>query len=456
MKTVLRLPYGFGRAHMGDGKFTRAEPVFDVRMLDDEGNNVTDAYPSQVRFGPELYRFLRQLVPAIAARRGEDNVFEGIVDRRPSNVKEQYAYYGVGGVNPLTGTLNPGLGLMGFGDNPHPNGFGANAGKNMGDVLYVRKANAPSPIPTKDRSGVLTNILNGSQDFNPFFAPVHKFVDPDYDPKNDPEGKGPRPTDVWVPRKDPATGHVMTRPDGSKVWMPVPRTQPLPIYNFSHPKWEEDPEAAWDMVRDAETLRDWKGHGIANASANFEGETRMSKRSGEPFPYDFYENNLKVAATPGYYDDDPGLRDAYEKLKAYRLGKKWDSVRRAREDDVAGYQDGLREAAEAKKASATVANDEGGETSFMGRNGGTSGLRNRYRGVINAMLKSQNFADRLSNMGVTKDDRPKMLDMIMRQPDKYNKYANDDAKMLVILDDYGKERGDADRRGNIVSGVSGL
>lgn len=463
MKTVLHLPYGFGRSAIGKYAFNRAQPVFNVKMLDDEGGNISDAYPSSVRFGPELYRFLRQVVPAIAARRGEDNVFEGIVDPRPQNIKDQYAYYGWYGENPITHRPNPGYGLVGFGNDPNPGnmvtGSGSimhDLGKSTGSIENVVKLAAPSLIPSKNKSQVLTNILNGAQDFNPFFAPVHKYVDPDYDPNNDPDGKGPRPTDRWVPRRDPVTGMPMYNDQGKQLWMPVPRVQLLPIYNFSHPKWEEDPEAAWDMVKDLESLKDWKNHGIAPAYSDFKGETHMSKRSGEPFPYDFYEQNMKVASTPGYYDDDPDLQDALDKLKQYQLDRKWKGIYAAREADVDAYQQEKVVEAAQSKAKGMVSNANGGESDLTGKKGDMSQVRNRYRGVINVMLKNPNFADRLSGMGVSSGDRIPMLDMIMKQPDKYNKYQDDNAKMLVILDDYGKERDAVDRRNNIVSGVSGL
>lgn len=438
MKTVVTLPYGYGRAYSGIDRFEKAAPTFNVDIYDDTGNRITDPYPSKVEMGPDMYRFLKRTVPELSARHGENNIFEGKVENIPHKVKELYAYYGFGN-NPLSMynlQENKGVGLIGFGNTETPTqSFGKDA-SGHDNFLYARKLDAPSPRGSNSRSAILTNILNDSMDFNPLFAPLYNYKDPEYVASNDPEGKGPRPTDHWVPRIDPNTGAFMLNSEGKPVWMPIPLTQDLPIYNFSHPMWDTDPAKAWELIHDPSSALNWKSWGKAPTFADYTGKTSTTAK-GAIRPRDYYLANLKIAGRPGYFED-LNKEDLHQALRQYISDEKIANRNATIEEDVADYQKEQQELKEKKLARSLITNATGEQHQLIGRKGGMSGVRDVYNGLLRHMYKDPSFETKLNQMGIDKEDKKDILDFIMQHPEKYNSVQDYGARTLLILDDFAK------------------
>ena len=430
MKVKVTLPQGYGRSHLGSDSFVRSEPTFNVEAFGDDGGRVQDPYPSSVKMGPEMYEFLSRIMPAIAARRGEDLSYNGVVQSRPRSNKERFAYYGFG-INPLTNRQNEGVGLIGYGDVEHPpvSRFGTQPASGKPNHLYTMRLDAPSPHGSNSRSSVLTNILNDSWDFSPLLAPLYDFQDPDYDPDNDPDKKGPKLTDHWVPRNNP-DGTAMFTPEGKRVWMPIPLVQDLPIYNMKHPMWGEDPERAWNLVNDIPSAYDWRGWGKAPSFANFRGETSRTD-SGAIRPRDYLLENTKMADRPGYFVGVPHIKgDRHENLRDIKHERKADKIKAAhgRESDRIAQEKGLEDMSGAKR-------------------------RQYYRALVGKMFFDQ-YKPILEARGVTPEEKNDVIRFAKDSGfDKYNKLPDDESKMIVILDDYVKDKAMRDSVKNIAGAV---
>lgn len=429
MKARVELPYGYGRAFYDNtGRFEKAAPEFNVNVFDDEGVQITDPYPSKVMFGPDMYNLMNVILPGIAARRNEDLTYEGVVNKRPRVFPDEFAYYGIG-KNPLTGVENYGVGLIGFGDTEVPkHSFGVDyAGRD--NFLYSKKIKDAYTEDASDyKSKLLTNILNDSQDFSMLFGPKYKFTDLDYDPKNDPEGKGPRPTDNWVPVYLPEVGGILHRRDSKKTFIPIPLTQNLPIYNFAHPMWQQNPEAAWTMLDDPNMLLNWKQWGIAPTYSDVYGNTTKTKTKGVIKPLNYLLQNLKMAARKGYFEDYPdikeGAEDRYKDLKREYF---WNRVNDAREEQVKEWQ----KEQEDKK----IADDKAAATEAKRHGSNRKAIKDDLRFFLK---KNEELA---AAQGISKEDLPAALEVYLANPDMFDAIDDKETRILMIFQALKNKRG---------------
>lgn len=508
MKVKVRLPGDYGRAFAGKDRFVKSEPVFDIEAYDDRGNRVQDPYPAKVRMGPDMYELLSYIMPSLAARRGEDLTYEGKVEQKPRKTKAKYAYYGLGR-NPETGLDNDGIGLIGYGDTDIPNisKFGYLNG--TPNYMYSRLLAAPSPLGSNSRSQVLTNILNDSWDFNPLLGPLYEYTDLDYDEAADLEGKGPKPTDNWVPRVDPVNGGFMRREDGSVVFMPIPLVQNLPIYNLKHPAWREAAVKGWNLVNDPVSYMDWASWGKAPSYADYTGRTSKTDKEEKLRELDYLLYNMKLAETPGYfesypefaskfsgdvgthheYDDfinqglekfddsneedrkkkqqiiDERKKQVAEKIAAARRDALHEKVRdikgqRSVEKIAAAREDATKELEKEhaekmdKKAAEDLKNyskthlrpEEQIKTSVKN-------MKNFYRALVGKAFMPDS-AKLLETRGITPEEKNDVIKFAKNQGfEKYNKIPDNETKMIYILDDYAKNKQDNDTFSNIVAGV---
>lgn len=451
MKVKVTLPHGYGRSFLGKNDkgvltFARSMPTFNFEAFDDEGNRLQEAYPSTAKMGPEMYRMLSQILPAIAARHNEGLTYEGKVEQKPRKAKELYAYYGFGD-NPLSayGPIeNQGVGLIGFGETPSPKtSFGKDyAGHD--NFLYSKKLDAPSPLGSNSRSKVLTNILNDSWDFNPLLGPEYEFTDTNYDPDNDPEGKGPIPTDHWVPRKDPVTGELMYKDDGRLKFMPVPLVQNLPIYNLKHPAYEEDENAAWDLVNDIDSAMNWQKWGKTPSYADYTGLTSKTEK-GDQRVLDYLLYNSRLADKPGYFENWPGLKsNAHENLLNVKGQRSIEKLNDARNEVIAEMEKEQNEK-RAQQFAKTHMSENGRKMS-----GGD--MQKIYKSMFHHL--SQDNPEMFTSRGLDPSEKNAIVKFAKSQGfDKYNRLPSDEAKMIVILDDYKKNKDSQLTQSNILSGV---
>ena len=518
MKVKVTLPRGYGRAYSGADRFEKSAPTFDVEAFDDMGNAIQDAYPSRVTMGPEMYNFLTRIMPRLAARRGEDLNYEGIVEsnRKLPNAPK-YAYYGFGN-NPL-GLENTGIGLIGFGDTitpgagsfqfvrdgagnkewkyvPTHNGFGVDPVTKIPNFVYSRLLDAPSPNGLSTKSEVLTNILNDSWDFSPLLAPLFPYTDLEYNKDNDPDKKGPRPTDHWVPKlkaeaeahrgkynvstkNGPVTktGNITNLDDRKMQWIPIPLVQDMPIYNLKHPMWEENPEAAWNLVHDPASALNWKEWGTAPSYADYTGLTSATE-GGEVRPRDYLLYNSRMAQKPGYFEDFPNIKTTFEKNKEgvyEQQGKDFsDFKKNAHENfrDVKGQRSVEKLQREHEEASKEFEEahlkDMQQKTFDAAKNFNKNHLRpddamvNRasnkdmkafYRALVGKAFFDQN-KPLLEARGITPEEKNAIYHYAKDQGwEKYNKMPDDETKMIYILDDYAKNKKDREQQDNILAGV---
>lgn len=454
MKAVVTLPYGYGRAYSGKDKFVKSAPTFNVEVFGDDGNRIQEAYPSAVQMGPDMYKFLSKIMPALAARRNEDLTYEGKVVVKPRKAKERYAYYGFGH-NPLSKfpiSENQGVGLIGFGDTPVPNytlNRDLNSSANQDSFLYSAKLDAPSPHGSNSRSKVLTNILNDSWDFSPLLAPLYKYTDPEYNEKDDIEGKGPRPTDHWVPRVDPATGKPILKEDGSYSWMPIPLVQDMPIYNLKHPMWSESPEAAWNMINDTKSALDWHHWNKAPSYADYTGATARTDK-GDIRPRDYLMTNLKLAKRPGYFEDYADLdlkSNAYSNFLDAKGQRSIEDINEAREQAIKEFeQDKLAEDQQRHNERFYRPDDS--------RHTGLDKQGKYYKSLIHNGLLNPEVLNQFAG-DISHDDEKAVKKFIMRPGSfsKYNQIGDDESKLIAILSDYSKDKKNKDSQQNILSGV---
>lgn len=511
MKVKVTLPKGYGRAYAGVDRFEKSIPTFNVMAFDNNGNRIQEPYPTRVKMGPDMYEFLSYIMPRLAARQGEDLNYEGVVEEnRDYKPKHKYIYYGYGS-NPFSvgGVDNYPLGPIGYGDEERPKNIGAFGYLNgKPNYLYSLLADAPSPHGSNTRSQVLTNILNDSWDFSPLLGPLYQYKDMEYDAANDLEEKGPRPTDHWVPRIDPKTGEFMRRDDGSIIFVPIPLVQSLPIYNFKHPKWEENPYEAWDMIKDPKTAMDWKLWNKAPSFADYTGKASRTDKKEKLRPMDYLLYNMKLAERPGYFEDYPefsskfsGNVDDYheyddfinqgfekfddnneeDKLKKQQIiderkkqvADKITAARRAAMHenirDIKG-QRFVEKTSEARKEAAKQFEDahlkEMQQKTFDDAKNyykshvheGDTKARNKdiksfYRALVGKAFFDQN-RPLLEARGITPEEKNAVYHYAKDQGwEKYNKIPDDETKMIFILDDYTKNKKDREQQDNILAGI---
>lgn len=445
MRVKVKLPYGYGRAFFGKDKygkpmFTVSRPRFQIlSALKDDGSFLPDSVyiPKSIEMGPEMYQFLNYM-PNVAARENEDLHYDAEVEPRPrKNVDDTYAYYGFGN-NPdaIGNTENNGLGLIGYGKTQVPRG------SLFDTFVYSKKLDTPSPNGENKKSAVLSNILNNSWDFNPLLGPLYEFTDTSYDPNNDPENKGPKPTDHWVPYiKD---GKFVFRPDGTQVFRPVPLVQSLPIYNFKHPMYKEDADRAWQLVHDVPSALDWSSWGAAPSYADYNGLINTNKK-GDPKVLDYLLANSKLAAKEGYFEDWPDIKkDAYQKVRDVKGLRSVEKLKAAREKDI----DDLKKEQDKARIILHSKNHMTEDGAKMSR----EDMKEAYRRMF--FLFAKNHPEVLVAHGVDPSEKNKVAKFVREQGfGKYNVLPSDDAKMLVILDDYKKHKDEEATQSNILDGV---
>lgn len=480
MKVKVTLPKGYGRAYAGADRFEKSIPTFNVMAFDNNGNAVQEPYPTRVKMGPEMYDFLSRIMPRLAARHGEDLNYEGIVeenrDRKP---KHKYIYYGYGN-NPFSvgGTDNYPIGPIGYGDEERPKNIGTFGYINgKPNYLYSLLADAPSPLGLETKSQVLTNILNDSWDFSPLLAPIYKFKDMEYDPENDPDEKGPRPTDHWVPRFD-ESGKAMINPEtGKPIWMPIPLVQDMPIYNLKYPLWEENPEAAWSLIHDPTSAIDWKTWNKAPSYADYTGMTSRTE-GGEIRPRDYLLANSRLAEKPGYFEDYPELKPSYAKDKAgvyttedkdfsgfknnahenlrdVKGQRSVEKINEAHEEESKKFEDAHLKEMQQKAfddAKNFNKNHLRPEDAMVNR-ASNKDMKAFYRAVVGKAFFDQN-KPLLEVRGITPEEKNAVYHYAKDQGwEKYNKIPDDETKMIYILDDYAKNKKDREQQDNILAGV---
>ena len=228
----------------------------------------------------------------------------------------------------------------------------------------------------------------------------------------------------------------MLNSEGKPVWMPIPLTQDLPIYNFSHPMWDTDPAKAWGLIHDPSSALNWKSWGKAPTFADYTGKTSMTAK-GAIRPRDYYLANLKIAGRPGYFED-LNKEDLHQALRQYIHDEKIANRNAAIEEDVADYQKEQQELKEKKLARSLITNSAGEQHQLIGRKGGMSGVRDVYNGLLRHMYKDPSFETKLNQMCIDKEDKKDILDFIMQHPEKYNSVQDYDERTLLILDDFAK------------------
>lgn len=492
MKVNVRLPMGYGRAYNGSKGFVKASPTFEIEAFDDMGNRITDPYPSKVKFGPEMYNLLKKILPGIAASHNEDLHYNGDVEvQKQGRLKQpqKYAYYGLGR-NPLTNTENNGVGLIGYGDTETP---AKESGTPISGFLYSM-LNKEEPVRTPkgsiSRSAVLTNILNDSQDFSPLFAPIYDYTDLSYDPRlktdrqlvkeelarrkggnisdflNTPQAitsdeindfiskYNPRITDNFVPRIDPNTGGPMKRPDGRRVFVPIPLVQDMPIYNFNHPMWEKDPEAAWDLVNE-QTKDYWEHWGTSPRYADYTGLTAIDDNYNSKMR-DYFETNAKLAGRPGYFEYAPDAknrgREAFRDSKHNKHADRYVAARKqkAESEQMERDSDRLRKSQEAFAKNHIAS--EGSDRKDKYKNSLERGQF--YNAVVHHIFdEGSDSASIAKDLGVTPDDEKAMKRFAKDNMMKYNQIDSDDVKRLIILKDFVKSKSEGNTQSNIINGV---
>ena len=446
MKVKVRLPGDYGRAFAGKDRFVKSEPVFDIEAFDDRGNRVQDPYPAKVKMGPDMYELLSYIMPSLAARRGEDLTYEGKVEQKPRKTKARYAYYGLGR-NPETGLDNDGIGLIGYGDTDIPNISKLGYLNGTPNYMYSRLLTAPSPLGSNSRSQVLTNILNDSWDFNPLLGPLYEYTDLDYDEAADLAGKGPKPTDNWVPRTDPVNGGLMRRKDGSVVFMPIPLVQNLPIYNLKHPAWREAAEKGWNLVNDPASYMDWASWGKAPSYADYTGHTSKTDKEEKLRELDYLLYNMKLADTPGYFENFPELKSgAHENVRDIKGQRSVEKIAAAREKAAKEFEKDHAEEMQKHFDKTHLRPEDEFKTSVKN-------MKQFYRALVGKAFMPDN-SKLLETRGITPEEKNDVIKFAKNQGfDKYNKIPDNETKMIYILDDYSKNKKNNDTISNIVAGI---
>lgn len=519
MKVKVTLPGGYDRSYLDKkkGSFYKSAPAFGIDMFDDEGKNISDPYPHIVQMGPEMYEFLSKIAPGIAARRNEDLTYEGNVMQKPRTSKAQYEYYGLNPkfeVGEGSRELSPGkVGLIGYGDEEVPSDlsqFGTDPFTGANNYLYSKMIK-PAQVGALSKSKILSNILNDSWDFSPLFAPYYAYKDPKYDSRvkdnkdlarkllaarkgleiaedgrlyrmDNSKGRfgervyqpdfsiseikdfmqnyKPRTSDFTVRRYD-SQGRPMFTKEGKPWYMSIPRTQDLPIYNFKHPAWGNDPEAAWNMVNEPADLLTWEKWGTAPSFADYSGKTSKTDTKGIIRERDYAKANRKIAATPGYFEDawdtDTKKKAVAEEAKLndkdYKAEQKSIARQQALQDEVnaEGLEEKNKKAREEQAENKQASHKLSSESGYVNK----ADQKQYYRSLARKLFDENKYpeiAEQAKRYGLSRDDWNDLFKYIRSQGfEKYNKMDNEEEKMLNMLKDYAKS-GNTDVS-NILKGV---
>ena len=330
MKVRFHLPFDYPKFDP-NVDYQKKVPVFDISATDDDGNPIPEL-SRRIPFGPEFYDFVTKKLPAMAGHYGVPIPIGDVGERpiiNPEAVKHlpKYAYFGYGPLNSLLNTAGepyyPGtVNLMDFSDKEYPTGPGqkylyarptvpkyTTDGKgavfsddSAGDLFGTNLTKAEAMERAADRvrdvamkkSDRLTNILRESMDFSPLFGGTVPYRD---------EEDEKAISDVWIPIRD-ANGNPKLNKEGKPIWIPAPQIRELPIYNFNHPMWGQNPKAAWDMlkgyndtalgVEGDNPILHWIRWGDTPVYANIKGEIERTS-TGEPRKYEYAFENSKLA-----------------------------------------------------------------------------------------------------------------------------------------------------------------
>ena len=269
------------------------------------------------------------------------------------------------------------------------------------------------------------------------------------------------PTDNWVPRLDPVTREIIRDENGRMKKMPAPLTMGMPIYNFNHPMWQEDPEAAWNMVNDFQSAMNWDRFGTAPKFAEYDGTTSMTP-GGKIRVMDYPLAIRKQAEKEGYFPEFAMLGNNYDKLRDYMSGKKQASRAEERQKIAdAGFKDTLRKRFRAEEDTArrnTAANifapDDKSLKHGDGSNMTRDELRKRYRSLVHNYFRDTDKSE-LNKLGLDTDEEKALQQYVTNTANtrdkgdkdiltKYNALPENE-KMAAIVKDYVQWRTDSNR-----------
>ncbi len=269
------------------------------------------------------------------------------------------------------------------------------------------------------------------------------------------------PTDHWVPRLDPVTREIIRDENGKMKKMPAPLTMGMPIYNFNHPMWQEDPEAAWNMINDFQSAMNWDRFGTAPKYAEYDGTTSMTP-GGKIRVMDYPLAIRKQAETEGYFPEFAMVDKNYDKLRDYMSGKKQASRAEERQKIAdAGFKDTLRKRFRAEEDTAkrnTAANifapDDKSLKHGDGSNMTRDELRKRYRSLVHNYFRDTDKSE-LNKLGLDTDEEKALQQYVTNTANtrdkgdkdiltKYNSLPENE-KMAAIVKDYVQWRTDSNR-----------
>lgn len=138
----------------------------------------------------------------------------------------------------------------------------------------------------------------------------------------------PCPTDQWTPCHN-KFGNIMCKADGTKMWMPIPRVQNLPFYNFNNSMWEDEDtvKLLWDKFQKSFDPTDFADWGETPIYADYKGMPvgHFDDKTQEfkPQALDYPTFNLKLANDTGYFEFAPELKakahEKYHTRKDYKI-----------------------------------------------------------------------------------------------------------------------------------------
>jgi len=268
------------------------------------------------------------------------------------------------------------------------------------------------------------------------------------------------PTDHWVPRIDPVTHELIRDENGRMKKMPVPLTMGMPIYNFNHPMWQRDPEAAWNMIDSFESAMDFDKYGVAPKYADYKGNISATE-GGKARVMDYPLAIRKQAETEGYFPEFD-LGSNHNKLRDVVDARKQEGRKAAREviaDE--SHKETLRERfrkqheAEARKQAVDkfAPDDKSlkhGDGSGMSRDE----IRKRYRSLVHNYFRDTDKSE-LNKLGLDTDEEKAVQQYVTNTANtkakgdsdiltKYNALPENE-KMAAIVKDYVQWRNDSNR-----------
>ena len=268
------------------------------------------------------------------------------------------------------------------------------------------------------------------------------------------------PTDNWVPRVDPVTHQVIRDENGRMKKMPVPLTMGMPIYNFNHPMWQRDPEAAWNMIDSFESAMDFDKYGVAPKYADYKGNISATE-GGKARVMDYPIAIRKQAETEGYFPEFD-LGGNHNKLRDVMDARKQEGRKAAREAVAdESHKETLRERfrkqheAEARKQAVDkFAPDDKSLKHGDGSDMSRDEIRKRYRSLVHNYFRDTDKSE-LNKLGLDTDEEKAVQQYVTNTANtkakgdsdiltKYNALPENE-KMAAIVKDYVQWRNDSNR-----------